>query len=212
VLYGGASRPLDPFYLGLYGGSGLPGVLDSDAVAQEAYRAAGYEPAERTLMFRRSLDEFRPVVDRRQVQFRRRMSVELKMDPPARSWWEACTTGDFDLSRFELTERGGGRVLASATYRGIEPASGSDPGRVVGLLDLEVEGEHRRQGFATFLLGESLRQHARHGVSAVEALVAEDNQSGVGLFEKLGLDRVEQGTVFRKVEDPPSGDGSYHNS
>ena len=30
VLYGGGFQPLDPFYLGLYGGSELPGVLDSD--------------------------------------------------------------------------------------------------------------------------------------------------------------------------------------
>jgi GNAT superfamily N-acetyltransferase len=198
VLYGGAFRPLDPFYLGLYGGSGLPGVLDSDTVAGDLYRLRGYDPIDRTLLFRRSLDEFRPLVDRRQVQFRRRMSVELKMDPPAQDWWEACTTGDFDLTRFELTERGGDRVLAFATYRGVEPRSGSGPGRMVGLLDLEVGPEHRRQGFATFLLGESLRQHARHGVAGVEALLTEENRNGVGLFEKLGLEQVEQGTVFCK--------------
>lgn len=198
VLYGGAARPLDPFYTGLYGGSGLPGVLDSDTVARDLYRSQGYDPVDRTVLLRRWLDEFRPLVDRRQVQFRRRMSVEMKMDPPARSWWEACTTGDFDLSRFELTERGGDRVLASATYRGMEPTSGSGPGRVVGLLDLEVDSEYRRQGFATFLLGESLRQYARRGVAGVEALVIEANRSGVGLFEKLGLEQVEQGTVFRK--------------
>jgi len=198
MLYGGAVRPLDPFYLGLYGGSGLPGVLDSDTLARDLYRRHGYDPIDRTLLFRRSLDEFRPLVDRRQLQFRRRMNVELKMDPPARSWWEACTTGDFDLTRFELTERGGNRVLAWATYRGMEPTSGAASGRMVGLLDLEVGSEHRRQGFATFLLGESLRQHARHGVTAVEALLFEENQSGVALFQKLGLEQAEQGTVFRK--------------
>ena len=39
VLYGGGSATLDPFYRGLYGGSELPGVLDSDAVARQALAA-----------------------------------------------------------------------------------------------------------------------------------------------------------------------------
>ena len=39
---------------------------------------------------------------------------------------------------------------------------------------------------------------ARHGVAGVEALLAEENRNGVGLFQKLGLEQVEQGTVFRK--------------
>src|SRR5690606_18937290 len=34
VLYAGGIRPLNAFYLGLYGGSELPGVLTSDHVAQ----------------------------------------------------------------------------------------------------------------------------------------------------------------------------------
>ena len=51
MLYGGAVWPLDPFYLGLYGGSGLPGVLDSDTVARELYRLHGYDPIDRTLLF-----------------------------------------------------------------------------------------------------------------------------------------------------------------
>ena len=40
VLYGGGSAIMDPFYRGLYGGSDLPGVLDSDAVARQALACA----------------------------------------------------------------------------------------------------------------------------------------------------------------------------
>ena len=39
VLYGGGLQPLCPFYIGLYGGSELPGVLDSDTVVTR--RAGG---------------------------------------------------------------------------------------------------------------------------------------------------------------------------
>ena len=37
VIYGGGIRPLNGFYLGLYGGSELPGVPESDTVAQQAF-------------------------------------------------------------------------------------------------------------------------------------------------------------------------------
>ena len=41
VLYGGGIRPLNAFYFGLYGGSEMPGVLETDRLAQQAYFAAG---------------------------------------------------------------------------------------------------------------------------------------------------------------------------
>ena len=48
VLYGGGIQPLNPFYLGLYGGSELPGVLDSDLVARHLFQSHGYQEIERT--------------------------------------------------------------------------------------------------------------------------------------------------------------------
>jgi len=199
VVYGGAAAPQSPFYLGLYGGSQLPGVLDSDVLARDLYRSRGYEEIDRTFLFRRRLGDFRPLVDRYQVQFRRRMIVDVKMDPPARNWWEACITCDFDVTRFEVTQRGDHTVLASATYRRMEPTSHSDPGRVAGLLDLSVAPSHRRQGLATFLLGESFRQLGRQGVSSVEAQATQQNPPGVGLCRKLGMEPKDEGIVFRKA-------------
>ena len=63
AIYGGAVRQISPFYLGLYGGAELPGVLDSDAVSQQLYRSSGYEIADRTVIYRRSLSSFRPPVE-----------------------------------------------------------------------------------------------------------------------------------------------------
>ena len=87
VLYGGAIRPLNPFYLGLYGGSELPGELESDTVAEEAFRSRGYKPIDQVLVFRRELAGFHPPIDRRQMQVRRQMIVEEIIDPPTPSWW-----------------------------------------------------------------------------------------------------------------------------
>lgn len=198
VVYGGAVRPMNPFYLGLYGGSELPGVLQSDVVAAELYRAHGYEEIDRTFLFRCGLDAFHPPVDRRQVQHRRQMRVDVSIDPPARHWWEACTTADFELTRFEVSQQGVGSVLASATFREMEANCRSARARVSGLLDVDVAPSHRRRGLATFLLAESFRQLARQGVAIVEAQASQQNAPGVALCRKFGMEQVEQGIVFRK--------------
>ncbi len=91
-----------PFYVGLYGGSELPGILDSDPQHQGFFRAAGYREIDRTVVLHRELTGFRPYVDRQQMLLRRRIRVESACDPPFRTWWEACTVGDFTRLRFEL--------------------------------------------------------------------------------------------------------------
>ena len=200
VLFGGAAHTMFPFYLGLHGGSEPTGVLDSDTVARQAYLARGYEEVGRILCFRRPLGAFRPPTDRRQLQLRRQTIVHVKMDPPSRDWWEACTTGDFDLTRFELLPRGGGEPLAWATFWGMEIA-GFGPVRAQGLLDVHVDPKHRRQGMATFLMGEAFRQLAQLGVAEVEGQTAEQNQPCAGLFRKLGMEPSQHGGVFRKKVD-----------
>ena len=201
VLYGGAVEPLNPFYLGLYGGSALPGVLNSDVVARDLYQSHGYEEVERTLIFRRPLDGFRPPIDRRQMQLRRQMIVETSADPPVGSWWEACTAGDFELTRFELRPRGGGSVVACATVRSMDFAAVPCAGRGVGVMDLRVVPSRRRQGLATFLLADALRELAQQGAAVVEAHAAQQNLAALALAGKLGLEQVEEGIVFRKPVD-----------
>jgi GNAT superfamily N-acetyltransferase len=197
VLYGGGVAPWDPFYLGLYGGSELPGVLDSDRLTQQLYRTHGYEEVDRTLAFRCRLADFRPIVDRQQMLMRRQMVVSMEADPPARDWWEARAAADFDYTRFELVPRSGHGRVACATFRSMELYA-SNLESTLGLIDIEVEPPHRRQGAAAFLLGEALRQLSRQGTLVVEAQTTEQNPPCVGLLEKLGLSKVAQGSVFRK--------------
>lgn len=195
VLYGGAACPVNPFYLGLYGGCRLPGVLDADKVVQDLYRARGYHETDRTLIYRRTLGDFRPLVDRQQIQWRRTTAVRVEMDPPSRDWWEACTEGNFDVIRFELIPRSGGEPIAAADFRLIDSMTG---GRSVGLLEAEVDPAQRRRGAATHLLGEGFRHLARQGITTVEAQTTEGNTPGVRLLEKLGMKLAARGAVFRK--------------
>jgi len=198
TIYGGACQPLVPFYSGLYGGAWPPGVLDADALALEIYRGHGYQEIGRMLILCRDLEAFRPLVDRQQMQFRRQMSVAMTVDPPSQNWWEACTAGVFDLTRFEIVPRGSNAPLAAVVVRGLDQGAAIGPHPAAGVLDLQVDPAHRRQGLETFMLGEAFRQLAREGIATVEVQVREEDQAALGLCRKLGLQQTNQGHIFRK--------------
>jgi GNAT superfamily N-acetyltransferase len=198
VLYGGGIQPLNPFYLGLYGGSELPGVLDSDLVARQLFQSHGYQEIERTKIAQVDLSNFEAVIDRSQMQIRRQMVVEETIDFPARNWWEACTLGEFDLTRFEMVPRCGGPAVASALFRSMEPSGTNSPGRRSGLIEFHVDPAYRRRGYAVFLLSEVFRQFLRQGITTVEAQTMESNIPAINLYQKLGFKPIGQGSVYRK--------------
>jgi GNAT superfamily N-acetyltransferase len=198
VLYGGGTRPLNGFYLGLYGGSELPGVLESDTDAQRLYRSHQYVAVENCLLFHRELTSFRPPVNRQQLQVRRRSAVCSTADPATDTWWDACTLGNFDRVRFELLPRDGGAPLATATFWNMEPLSSTWGTRAAGLIHLEVDTTQRRQGLATCLLSEAFRQLQADGISLVEAQTLEHDTALIELFRGLEFKEIERGTIFRK--------------
>jgi ribosomal protein S18 acetylase RimI-like enzyme len=198
VLYGGEMAPLNPFYLGLYGGSELPGVLDGDQTARAAFANGRYREIERTRIMRCNLSRFESVIDRQQMQIRRQMVVEAQIDASPRTWWEACTLGDFDLTRFEMVPRGGGPVVASALFRGMDPSGAKTIGRTAGLMHFVVDPAYRRRGYAVFLLSEAFRQFQRQGIMTVEAQTPETNLPAVNLYQKMKFEQVGGGGIFRK--------------
>ena len=177
----------------------MPGVLDSNPKAQHLFRSQGYQEIDRTVVMQRSLAGFRPVVDRQQMQIRRadRM-LEMSEDPPPRNWWDACTYGGFERIRFRLLARPGGELLAEATFWNIEPLASSWGVHAIGVTDLEVCDSQRRQGLATFLLSEALRHFQTQGMTLVEAQTMQHNAAAISLYQKLGFEAVDHGSVFRK--------------
>ncbi len=198
VLYGGAIRPLNPFYLGLYGGSEQPGVLDSDPAMQRLFLTHGYREIDRTVVFERTLADFRAPVDRNQMHVRRSTQLALVDEPPAKTWWEACTLGEFDCLQFQLLDRNLGQQLASATVRAIDHASRNPGVRTSGLVDVQVAPEALHQGLATFLMSEALKELQQQGVGVLEAQTMQRNTAAIGLYKKLGFALVDSGAVYRK--------------
>jgi ribosomal protein S18 acetylase RimI-like enzyme len=198
VLYGGAVHPLDPFYLGLYGGSELPGVLDTDPAMQRVFLEHGYREIDRTIVFQRTLADFRAPVDRNQMQVRRRTQVAVVEEPPAKTWWEACTLGEFERVEFQLLDRALGKEVASATLRAIDQTPSDAGVRASGLVDVYVEPSVQHEGLATFLVSEALKELQHKGVGLVEAQTMERNKPAIGLYQKLGFTRVDSGAVYRR--------------
>jgi GNAT superfamily N-acetyltransferase len=198
VLYGGGMSPLNPFYVGLYGGSELPGVLDVDTTAQAVFEGHRYREIERTRIMQVHLNQFEPTIDRAQMQIRRQMVVESQIDAPTRSWWEACTRGAFELTRFEMVPRGGGPVVATALFRSMDLGGTSATGRTTGLMHFEVDAAYRRRGYAVFLLSEAFRQFQRQGIMTVETQTLETNLPAVNMYQKMKFTQVGGGGIYRK--------------
>jgi ribosomal protein S18 acetylase RimI-like enzyme len=198
VIYAGGVRPLNAFYLGLYGGSELPGILVSDPVAHDACGRAGYREIDRVQVLQLDLANFRPPFSRTQRQLRREAAISEVASPATTTWWEACTTCAFERIHFSLSPGGAGDPLATVGFWDIEPLSTSWGIPTAGMLDLEVSSQRRRQGFATFLLSEAFQRLRSRGILRVEAQTMQQNAPALAFYQKLGFTKVDEGVVYRK--------------
>lgn len=196
VLYGGGIRPLDAFYLGLYGGSELPGILDSDPLMQQLFTGAGYRVIDRVLVLHCDLSAFRAPVTWATRQWRRSTHLDLTASSNS-TWWRRRTTGCIESQHFELRHRDNS-LLASTTLWDLEPLATSWGVRAVGILDLRVVESMRRKGVATHFLGELMRQLRLEGVGVVEAQTMIHNDPALQMYRKLGFSEADRGSVFRK--------------
>jgi GNAT superfamily N-acetyltransferase len=195
TLLGGGSSSMRSFYLGLYGGADLPGILDSSLAMRRAFEQAGYVAAERIAVLRRPLSGFRPPVNRVQLALRRETTLRAIDEPPRRSWWEAATLSAIAVRRYELVGQGD-EPLGAATYWSMQPFAGTLGVTAAGLLHVGIEAGRRRQGLGHYLVAESLHHLAQEGVTMAEMQVPAANTAALGLCAKLGFETVEQGTVF----------------
>jgi ribosomal protein S18 acetylase RimI-like enzyme len=198
VLYGGGVRPLDAFYLVLYGGSELPGILDSNAQHQSFFHAAGYREIDRTVVLHRELAGFRPLVDRQQIQLRRRTQFDYQCDPPLSTWWEACTVGDSTRVEYRLSIPPDKNPVALATLVDMETFSHTWGVRTAGIVNVSVAENVRRQGFGKFLMGEVMREAAEQGYGMVEVQTMQHNVAALAMYDKLGFHQVDSGAILRK--------------
>jgi ribosomal protein S18 acetylase RimI-like enzyme len=195
----GSHFPHAPFYMGLYGGSQIPGLLAEDTVAIDAALRAGFEVDDKIIVMERGLMGFRTIVDREQMALRRRYQINAVADPMETSWWESCTLGMAERDRFSVYDKANQNVCGSVQFWDMQPLASSYGVMARGMHDLNVPEEMRRGGIATFLVGESLRHLMQQGVGLVEAQTLESDQPAIGVFRKLGFEEVGRGLLMSKT-------------
>lgn len=207
-VHAGSRFPHSPFYLGLYGGSRVPGVIAEDRCALQSLQRAGFREIDTVLMLERRLADFRPSVDRQQLALRRKYQLQAIADPLEGNWWECCQFSMAERERFNLmnkSDRGNSReIIGSVSFWDMQPLASEIGGTARGLYDLHVDAKTRRSGLATFMVSESLKQLANQGVGRVEVQIPQSDPIVGRLFNKLGFVEISRGyQMSLKISDQP---------
>ena len=197
-IFAGPAAPLNPFYFGLYGGSELPGFLESDAAAGPFLGRHGYGVHETSLVFQRPLHQPVNVVDTRFTALRRRYDVRIVPHSGIDSWWQECVLGPVELVEFRLVDKTLNQVVAQTLVWEMDLFSWRWNQPAVGIIDLQVREELRRQGLGKFLLSQILRYLQEQFFGLVEVQTVQNNSIAARLYQALGFEQVDVGHVYKK--------------
>jgi GNAT superfamily N-acetyltransferase len=194
----GGLLPQAPFYVGLYGGSDLPGVLISDDVTLRMYQEHGYHPTGGCRIVKRELGSFRPPVSRDYQLLRRRYEVQADSSYVRSKWWEACLWVQNDQTRFRLLNRLTRDCHGETVLWDMEPIASGWGVHAMGIVNLRIDEAHRYHGLGRFLVSEAMLRSAANGASRVQTQVPDDNQAAQALFRKLGFTELDRGLFLEK--------------
>lgn len=198
-IWFGSRFPQAPFYLGLYGGSRVPGALEEDVDVVNALTRNGFEIGQQIAVMQRELGQVQSVTGRKQLNVRRNYLINAIADPLEKSWWECCTLGMAERDRFTIGRKKDNHVAGTVSYWDLQPIGAFIHSNCRGLYDLSVNEEEKRSGLASFLVCESMKRLASQGVTLVEAQTEVANEASVRLFEKLEFTTVTHGVQLRKT-------------
>ena len=198
ALLAGPRWPECPFGFGLYGGSNCPGFLASDADAGPFFKAMGYAPAGRTLVFQKKLDQPLTIVDPRFGMLRRRYDTQMLRAASVVSWWHDSVWGTLEPVEFRVIDKLTNIPAARAVVWELEGYSWRWGFPSAGVFDIQVREDLRRQGLAKLLASQVLRVLQDQFFGIVELQAAEDRPDAAGLCRSLGLEPVDVGTSYRK--------------
>jgi ribosomal protein S18 acetylase RimI-like enzyme len=199
LLHAGPHWPLCPFYFGLYGGSGLPGFLVSDEIGELFLTHHGYEKTRSTVVFQRRLDQAVVATDPRFANLRRRYELRITPTVALGSWWQECVLGMVEPVEVRLEERFSRQPVARAPVWEMDGYAGHWNTPTVGVTDIQVRSDLRRQGLAKLLVTQLLKTLQEQCYGIVEVQTLSNNDSALPLFQSLGFQQVDRGQVYRKT-------------
>lgn len=190
----GSQYPYSPFYLGLYGGAQIGGVLDEDESTATSLREFGFTESEKIITYSRTLAGFRTIVDRHQMSIRRQFQITAVADPIEQSWWECCTLGLAERDCFHAVQRSCADAAATVRYWDIQPLASKWGVSARGIHELMIQPGQDESGLKLFLLGESMRHLRQQGIGLVEAQCPASDRSTIECLEMLKYQQTGQST------------------
>jgi ribosomal protein S18 acetylase RimI-like enzyme len=199
-LFAGAMAPLNPFYLGLYGGSELPGFLATDLAAEPFFTRRGYQVCGTTRVLQRRLGLALKAFDPRFVGYRQRF--ELCEDAASRlgTWWQYSLFNAAEPRVFSLLDKCDNQYAAQATVWEMEGFSFRWNVPAVGISDWFVRPDLQRQAIGKYLLTQVLRRTMEELLEVVELHIPSDNQPASKVCQALGFEQVDIGRMYQKQE------------
>jgi ribosomal protein S18 acetylase RimI-like enzyme len=198
AIFAGPRAPLNPFYFGLYGGSEMPGFLESDPIAAPFLEGHGYSVHDTMLVLHRPLHQPINIVDARFAALRRRYELRIVPHSGIDSWWQECVLGPVELVEFRLFDKTLNQVAAQTLVWEMDLFSWRWNQPAVGILDIHVREDSRRQGLGKFLLAQMLRYLQEQFFGVVEVQTAPDNPQALKLFQSVQFEQVDVGHVYKK--------------
>lgn len=194
----GGYFPLAPFYLGLYGGSRVAGMLVDDQRVRQALGAAGYEAFGSVVINHWRLGDFRQVIDRQQLMIGRSYVLENISDSHPQTWLQACHYDAVAQKFFHLKDKRSGEIAGQVGFWEMDPLVENWGQNGVGLVELSVLPQFRRKGLATYMVGESLRQLKQGGFGLVEIQHLGTDSVVKSLCKKLDFKPIDSAVLWRK--------------
>lgn len=196
TLYGGSASPCHPFYLGLYGGAQLAGIIRTDTAWLALLERHGYTVAEEYLRFELSREAWRPWMNPNLVMQFSGFTVEKTVDPARLTPWEALSYCEHEIIQYALVDPRTGQRAARVRFCRMDPNPHSGP--AVGLVELRAARAWTLVEAGQYLLGEALRQLWYEGIRIVEAQCRKDEHSMIELLESFAFRRCTDGVVLSK--------------
>ena len=116
TIHAGCFFPHSPFYLGLYGGSRLPGVIEQDQQVLAGFKEFGFVEHDQIIILELQLSELTSIMGRQQMSVRRNYLINASSDPIEQSWWESCTLGVAGRERFTVINKRSKEVSGTVSY------------------------------------------------------------------------------------------------
>lgn len=196
TLYGGSPNPCHPFYLGLYGGFRLPGIILSDTLLTALFRNHGYDIVDEYLRFQVHHEGCRHLLDGEILSRFAGFRVQRTIDPAPVSWCEALCFCESEVIQYTLINPANEQRVARVRFCRLDPNPHTRP--AFGLAEVRTAASWAGTGADLFLMEEALCAIWTEGVGIVEAQCSQKNATLAEALRTFGFQQCTSGVVYHK--------------